>query len=75
MRQSLKHLGFGSLVHSLTLLFLDLPDRRQKSKVKHSIHDVVMSQMRDIWHGLMPSEFRPVFKNYMNRLQRGKQLE
>ena len=116
MRKNLKHLGFGSLVHSLTLLFRDLPDRRQKSKVKHSIHDVVMSgfammyfqdpsllqfqkrleedqhnnnlrtlfhvetipedsQMRDILDGLSPEEFRPVFKNYVNRLQRGNQLE
>jgi DDE_Tnp_1-associated len=43
MRPSLKHLSFQSLRHCLTLLFRDIPDRRQKSKVEHTIHDVVMS--------------------------------
>ena len=43
MRQSLKHLSFESLRHALGLLFRDLPDRRQKTKVQHTMHDVVMS--------------------------------
>lgn len=43
MGRSLKHLSFQSLRHCLTLLFRDLPDRRQMTKVKHTMHDVVMS--------------------------------
>lgn len=43
MEQSLKHLSFQSLRHCLTLLFRDIPDRRQKKKILHTIHDVVMS--------------------------------
>jgi hypothetical protein len=43
MRLSLKHLSFQSLRHCLSLLFRDLPDRRQKAKLKHTMHDVVMS--------------------------------
>lgn len=43
MRPSLKHLSFESLRHCLTVLFRDIPDRRQKSKVQHAMHDVVMS--------------------------------
>lgn len=43
MGRSIKHLSFSSLCHGLTLLFRDIPDRRQKFKVDHSMHDVVMS--------------------------------
>lgn len=116
MFRSLKHLSFQSLRHGLTLLFLKLPDRRQKGKVDHSLHDVVMSgfammyfqdpsllqfqerlkqdsgqcnletlfgiesvpkdtQMRTILDELDREEFRPAFKNFTHRLQRGKQLE
>lgn len=115
MLRSLKHLSFQSLRHSLTLLFRDLPDRRQKGKTKHTMHDVVMSgfamqyvqdpsllqfqkrlredkgrdnlqtifgvesvpedtQMRDILDEVDREEFRPAFKNYVHRLQRGKHL-
>ncbi len=38
-----KHLGFGSLRHSLSSLFHQLPDTRQQEKTAYSIHDVVMS--------------------------------
>jgi DDE_Tnp_1-associated len=112
----LKHLSFQSLQHCLTLLFRDIPDRRQKSKVEHTIHDVVMSgfammyfqapsllqfqrwlredqgsdnlstifkvetipedtQMRKVLDRVDPEQFRPGFKNYLHRLQRGKHLE
>jgi hypothetical protein len=43
MEKSLKHLSLQSLRHCLTLLFRDIPDRRQQSKVSHTMHDVVMS--------------------------------
>jgi hypothetical protein len=116
MEKSLKHLSFQSLRHCLTLLFRDIPDRRQKSKVEHTIHDVVMSgfammyfqapsllqfqrwlredrgidnlamifkvetipedtQMRKVLDRVDPEQFRPGFKNYLHRLQRGKHLE
>ena len=116
MGLSLKHLSFQSLRHCLTLLFRDIPDRRQQTKVQHTIHDVVMSgfammyfqdpsllqfqrrlreeqgndnlstifkietipedtQMRKILDGVDPGEFRPGFKSYLHRLQRGKHLE
>lgn len=116
MEKSLKHLSFQSLRHCLTLLFRDIPDRRQKTKVQHTIHDVVMSgfammyfqdpsvlqfqrrlredqgsdnlttifkvetipedtQMRKVLDGVDPDEFRPGFKSYLHRLQRGKHLE
>jgi hypothetical protein len=116
MGLSLKHLSFQSLRHCLTLLFRDIPDRRQKSKVEHAVHDVVMSgfammyfqapsllqfqrwlredkgsdnlstifkvesipedtQMRKVLDGVDPEQFRPGFKNYLHRLQRGKHLE
>lgn len=116
MGQGLKHLSFQSLRHGLSLIFRDIPDRRQKIKVDHSMHDVVMSgfammyfqdpsllqfqkrlreakgrdnlsmifevetvpedtQMRKILDGVDPDSFRPAFKNYLHRLQRGKHLE
>ncbi len=116
MNRSLKHLSFQSLRHGLTTLFRDIPDRRQKLKVDHSMHDVVMSgfammyfqdpsllqfqerlkedyghdnletlfgvesipketQMRTILDTLDREEFRPAFKNFAHRLQRGKYLE
>lgn len=116
MEKSLKHLSFASLLHCLSLLFRDIPDRRQKTKVKHTLHDVVMSgfammyfqdpsllqfqrrlhedegrdnletifkvetipedtQMRKVLDRVDPEEFRPAFKNYLHRLQRGKHLE
>ena len=116
MRLSLKHLSFESLRHCLTLIFRDIPDRRQKSKVEHTMHDVVMSgfammyfqdpsllqfqkrlredegrdnlatifkvetvpedtQMRKILDWIDPEQFRPAFKHYLHRLQRGKHLE
>ena len=115
MGPSLKHLSFQSLRHCLTLLFRDLPDRRQKAKVQHTMHDVVMSgfammyfqdpsllqfqrrlredqgsdnlstifkvetipedtQMRRVLDGVDPEQFRPGFKSYLHRLQRGKHL-
>ena len=43
MQKSLKHLSFQSLRQCLTVVFRDLPDRRQKAKVQHTMHDVVMS--------------------------------
>ena len=116
MGATLKHLSFQSLRHCLTLLFRDIPDRRQTSKVQHTIHDVVMSgfammyfqapsllqfqrwlrqergsdnlstifkvqtipedtQMRKVLDRVDPQQFRPGFKNYLHRLQRGKHLE
>lgn len=116
MRLSLKHLSFQSLRHCLTLLFRDLPDRRQRTKVEYSMHDVVMSgfammyfqdpsllqfqkrlredhgrdnlstifkvetipedtQMRKILDRIDSEQFRPAFKSYLHRLQRGKHLE
>lgn len=116
MRRSLKHLKFESLRKALTLIFLDIPDRRQDAKVDHSMHDVVMSgfammyfqdpsllqfqerlredyghdnlesmfgvesipketQMRSILDDLDREQFRPAFKNFAHRLQRGKYLE
>lgn len=116
MEKSLKHLSFQSLQHCLTLLFRDIPDRRQKAKVVHTMHDVVMSgfammyfqdpsvlqfqrrlredqgsdnlatmfkvetipedtQMRKVLDEVCPEQFRPGFKNYLHRLQRGKHLE
>lgn len=116
MERSLKHLSFQSLRHGLTLLFRDIPDRRQKAKIDHTMHDVVMSgfammyfqdpsllqfqenlkkakginnleslfgvesvpketQMRTLLDGLDREEFRPAFKSFAHRLQRGKHLE
>ena len=116
MRLSLKHLSFESLRHCLTLIFRDIPDRRQKAKMEHTMHDVVMSgfammyfqdpsllqfqkrlredqgrdnlatifkvetvpedtQMRKVLDQIDPEKFRPVFKHYLHRLQRGKHLE
>ena len=116
MRLSLKHLSFESLRHCLTLIFRDIPDRRQKAKVEHTMHDVVMSgfammyfqdpsllqfqkrlredegrdnlatifkvetvpedtQMRKVLDRIDPEQFRPAFKHYLHRLQRGKHLE
>jgi hypothetical protein len=115
MGDGLKHLSFQSLRHCLTLLFRDIPDRRQKKKVQHTIHDVVMSgfammyfqdpsllqfqrrlreegsdnlstifkvesipedtQMRKVLDEVDPEQFRPGFKHYLHRLQRGKHLE
>jgi hypothetical protein len=116
MHRGLKHLSFQSLRHCLTLLFRDIPDRRQKAKVDHSMHDVVMSgfammyfqdpsllqfqkrlrevegrdnlstifkvetipedtQMRKVLDTISPDQFRPGFKRYLHRLQRGKHLE
>lgn len=116
MHKSLKHLSFQSLRHYLSNTFRSLPDKRQQSKVKYPIHDVVMSgfammyfqdpsllqfqkrlreengmdnlktlfevedvpedtQMRDILDELDREEFRPIYKEYLHRLQRGKHLE
>ena len=116
MRRSLRHLNFKSLRESLNHLFRDIPDRRQKAKVDHSMHDVVMSgfammyfqdpsllqfqerlekdkgtnnlktlfgiesvpketQMRTLLDVLDREQFRPAFKNFTHRLQRGKHLE
>lgn len=38
-----KHLSFGSLRHSLSSLFHQLPDTRQQEKTAYSLHDTVMS--------------------------------
>ena len=38
-----KHLSFGSLRHSLSSLFHQLPDIRQQEKTDYSIHDAMMS--------------------------------
>ena len=114
--RSLKHLSFQSLRHGLRLVFRDIPDRRQKGKLTHSMHDVVMSgfamnyfqdesllqfqgrllefggksnlqsifgvetipqdsQMREVLDEVDREKFRPVFKNWFHRLQRGKHLE
>ena len=43
MGRSLKHLSQESLTHGLSLLFRDMPDKRQQSKIDHSMHDSVMS--------------------------------
>jgi hypothetical protein len=116
MGRSLKHLSFRRLREGLTYSFRDIPDRRQTSKIDHSIHDVVMSgfammyfqdrsllqfqerlrtdwghsnletlfgvesipketQMRTVLDGLDREQFRPAFKNFAHRLQRGKHLE
>lgn len=116
MRQSLKHLSFESLRHGLGILFRDLSDTRQISKIKYAMHDVVMSgfammyfqdpsilqfqkrlretqgkdnletifkivsipedtQIRKILDKVDPEQFRPAFKDYLHRLQRGKHLE
>lgn len=114
--KSKKHLSFGSLRRGLSLVFGAFSDRRQKEKVKHTIHDVVMSgfgmmylqdpsllqfqkrlredngrdnlltlfgvetipedsQMSTILDEVEGSQFRPIFKNFLHRLQRGKHLE
>lgn len=38
-----KHLSFSSLRSFLSTVFRDFSDRRQKGKVKHSVHDAAMS--------------------------------
>jgi hypothetical protein len=116
MGRSLKHLSQGSLTRGLSLCFQGFADKRQQSKVDHSMHDSIMSgfcmmyvqdpsvlqfqerlkqakgisnletlfgvksipkdtQMRTILDETEREQFRPIFKNFTHRLQRGKHLE
>lgn len=113
MVRSLKHLSQESLTHALSLLFRDIPDKRQQNKIDHSMHESVMSgygmmyvqdpsllqfqerlkedhgrsnletlfgvksipkdtQMRAILDEVDREQFRPAFKNFTPRLQRGQ---
>ncbi len=38
-----KHLSFSSLRSFMSSVFINLPDSRQAGKIKHSLHDVMMS--------------------------------
>jgi hypothetical protein len=111
-----KHLSFTSLRKELSETFRAIPDNRQIRKVRHSIHDALMSgfacmyfqdpsllqfqirmqeeqhrnnlqtlfdvekipkesQLRELSDGIDSEYFRPIFKDFYSRLQRGKHLE
>ena len=111
-----KHLSFSALRIKLSEVFHGIPDWRQDTKIKISIHDALMSgfacmhfqdpsllqfqtrleeeshrnnlqtlfdvkdipketQMREIIDEVDSDYFRPIFKDYYFRLQRGKHLE